>query len=88
MPRKFRLSVKRKYEWKPKGTCHVDVPVQAAEAVSIETPLVVSVPRAIFMNGEAPCLPVLGKRVKEMSILPKGIHSNDVSIYFICCNDQ
>ena len=102
MPRKFRLSVKRKYEWKAMKTCHVEVkhlPVPV-KTVSIQPdqvsqpliaslpseimstvqsasepvqPMIISLPRPVFLSADVPSLKILQSRTYKASALPPGI---------------
>ena len=87
MPRKFKLSVKRKYAWKSKkAVCNLTVdhfPVPP-ETVSVESAdggisqapqsLIVSLPLPTLLSAEASSLSVLQRRVAEASALPPGTY--------------
>ena len=78
MPRKFRLSVHRKNEFRKKR-------VAKALLQSIPTTLVVSWPLEIMKEASAPTLNVLHQRIQTLLALPTGtILMHDFIIVATC----
>lgn len=63
MPRKFKLIVKRKYDWKSK---------QQAFCLIVPPSLIVSLTRSVVLSTETSSLAVLRQRITEASAIPPG----------------
>ena len=81
MPKKFKLSTRRKYAWckgQQNDKCqvtveHVPVPVSCEPSdASLPEQLIVSVPCSALLSFESSSLTLLRHRVAKMSTLPSG----------------
>ncbi len=78
MPKKFKLSTRRKYAWCKGGQQndtveHVPVPVSCESSdASLPEQLIVSVPCSALLSFESSSLTLLRHRVAKMSTLPSG----------------
>lgn len=72
MPRKFRLSVHRKNEFRKKRESKC---VTQQDPEPAPPTLMISIPKEAFYNAPAPSLLQLNERVKKMQILPEGMNA-------------